>query len=214
MEQDDVLLAAVSPVEPLTLDLDSGLARVSLTMTEWMPNADRLRLQITGLDELFPEHAFKPPDGNSEDGQVEVVFSDEDLPIVRLQARLLGRRRAASVRVTALYQLADEIERRLTAKGVLRVAQESYALRNRMDSTRDKLKKKDPRRAELERQIELLDGALEQLKALLGLCRRIHKAGRIDFRVFHKVDDREIDLFITQKDTPEDSGGDQQPRNH
>ena len=191
-------------VEPPVLDLEGGLARVSLPTTQRMPKAGRLRLQVTALEGPFSEHGFRPVNGISEDGRVEVFLSGADLPNVRLRVRLVGRGRAASVQVTAVYQLADLVERKLKIEEVVRLARESYALQGLTEQTRDKLKNKDPRRSELQRQIELLEDAQDQLKALVGMYRRIHKIGKVHFRVFHTIDDREIDLFVTNKGTPED----------
>ncbi len=197
-------------VKPPVLDLDGGLARVSLPTTQRMPKAARLRLQVTALEGPFSEHGFRPVDGISENGQVEVFLSGADLPGVRLRVRLVGRGRAASVQVAAVYQLADRVERKLKIEEVVRLARESYALQSLTEQTRDKLKKKDPRRSELQRQIKLLEDAQHQLKALVGMYRRIHKIGKVHFRVFHTIDDREIDLFVTNQGTPENGHKHQQ----
>ena len=202
-------LSPPKAVDPLVLDLDGGVARISLPTAEWMPKIGTLRLQITGLEGPFPQHALKPADGISENGRVEVLFSGEKLPSVRLQVGLIGRGRAASVEVTALYQLADRVQRQFKAKEAVRLSGEFYVLQNRWQSTLDKLSEQDPRRPDAKRQVELLKEALEQLKTLGDLYQQIHKKGKIHFRVFRAVDDRQVDLFTTKTTTAEEPGEEQ-----
>ena len=196
-------LSPPKAVDPLVLDLDGGVARISLPTAEWMPKVEKLRLQITGLEGPFPQHTLRPADGISENGRVEVLLSGEKLPGVRLQVGLIGRGRAASVEVTALYQLADQVQRQFKAQEAVRLSGEFYVLQNRWQSTLDKLSEQDPRRPDARRQVDLLKEALEQLKALGELYQQIHKKGKVHFRVFRAVDDRQIELFTTQATTPE-----------
>jgi len=199
-------LSPPKAVDPLVLDLDGGVARISLPTAEWMPKIGTLRLQITGLEGPFPQHTLKPADGISENGRVEVLFSGEKLPGVRLQVALVGRGRAASAEVTALYQLADRVQRQFKAMEAVRLSGEFYVLQNRWQSTLDKLSEQDPRRPDARRQVDLLKESLEQLKALGELYQQIHKRGKIHFRVFRAVDDRQIELFTTQATAPEGPG--------
>ena len=204
-------LSPPKAVDPLLLDLDGGVARISLPTAEWMPKIGTLRLQITGLEGPFPQHTLKPADGISENGRVEVLLSGEKLPGVRVQVGLVGRGRGASVEVTALYQLADRVQRQFKAKEAVRLSGEFYVLQNRWQSTLDKLSEKDPRRPDARRQVDLLKEALEQLKALGDLYQQIHKKGKVHFRVFRAVDDRQIELFTTKPTTPGAPGKDEQP---
>jgi hypothetical protein len=176
-----------------------------------MPKIGTLRLQITGLEGPFPQHTMKPADGISENGRVEVLLSGEKLPGMRLQVGLVGRGRGASVEVTALYQLADRVQRQFKAQEAVRLSGEFYVLQNRWQSTLDKLGEKDPRRPDARRQVDLLKEALEQLKALGDLYQQIHKKGKIHFRVFRAVDDRQIELFTTKPTTSEGPGKHEQP---
>jgi hypothetical protein len=203
-------LSPPKAVDPLVLDLDSGAARISLPTAEWMPKVEKLRLQVTGLEGPFPEHKLKPADGNPENGRVEILLSGEKLPGVRLQVALVARGRAASVEVTAVYQLADRVQRQLKAKEAVRLSGEFYVLQTGWQSTLDKLSEQDPRRPDARRQVDLLREALDQLKALGNLYQQIHKRGKIHFRVFRAADDRQIELFTTQAAPPEKPG--KQPR--
>jgi hypothetical protein len=191
-------------VEPLVLDLESGTARRSLPSAEWMPKIGKLRLQVTGLEGPFPAHKFRPASGISEDGQVDILLSGEKLPRVGLCVGLSSRGRVVSVQVSAVYQLANQVQRSLNRKDALGLAGEFYALQSRWQKTLDQLGEKDPRRADLSRQIDLLKESLEQLKALGDLYRRLHHTGKIHFRVFHTVGDHQIELFTTKPTTPVD----------
>jgi serine/threonine protein kinase len=199
-------------VEPLLLDLDSGVARTSLPTADWTPKIGKLRLQITGLEGPFPTHVLKPADGVSQQGYVDVLLSGNKLPGVGLRVGLVSRGRAAGVEVKAVYRLANQVQRPLKSQEALRLAGEFYAMQTRWQTTLDKLPGDDPRRPDVQRQIDLLKEALEQLKALGDLYRQLHHRGKIHFRVFRAVEDRQIDLFVTKTTTPEDRPGGEQPQ--
>ncbi len=191
-------------VDPPVLDLDGGVTRASLPLAGWMPKVGKLRLQVTGLEGPFPEHAFKPPDGISEKGLVEVLLSGDKLPGVVLHVRLASRGRAASVELTGFYQLADQVRQPFQSAEAMRLTRKFYAMQKLAENARDKLRREDPRWPDLNRRVELLKEALEQLAALRDLYHQIHRRGKIHFRVFRPVGDRQIELFTTKKTTPED----------
>lgn len=206
VDQQTRWLALCQPktVDPPVLDLDGGVTRTPLPLAGWMPKVGKLRLQVTGLEGPFPEHAFKPPGGISEKGLVEVLLSGDKLPGVALHVRLASRGRAASVELTGFYQLADRVRQPFKSGEAMRLTRKFYTMQKLAENARDKLKREDPRWPDVNRRVELLQEALEQLQALGELYHQIHQRGKIHFRVFRAVGDRQIELFTTKKTTPED----------
>ena len=198
-------LSVAKPIDPLVLNLETGIARVSLP-SDWLPETAALRMQVTKLEGDFPKHSFEQGDTAPAKGTVTVVFAGEKLPTVKLPVLFDVKGRTIRVEATATYLLADAVPRPLRARDAARVMTGLVVQQQQLPMLIKAVEQDKLRKEVAEKQLEAVKLAVEQLHGLDALCQKIHNTGKIHFRVFAAVDDQQVDLFDSQlpAGSPED----------
>ncbi len=112
-----VQLCRPRQVEPLLLDLDDGVAKVTLQIGS-PPESGNLRVQITDRDGAFPPNALQPsdtleikPEGDSE---ITLAFTEQKFANfkVKITAEIIGQK--LELKATAFYEIPQVQQNKIT----------------------------------------------------------------------------------------------------
>jgi len=184
-------------VEPLLLDFDRGVARVTLPPLEWSPDAALLRLQITDLEGPFPKHEFRPGSTIAAKGGTDILLAaDKDLKIT-LRVFFETRGRVARIDVFPIYEVAGQQPQALKYKEAAAAAAKAFALLQKLRNSVDLIKDNNQKTA-VKEQIKGLEKIVEQYAEMPKLYQALHRKGKIHYRVFVAVGDQRVELFSTR----------------
>jgi hypothetical protein len=230
-----VQLCRPRQVDPLVLDLDNGVAKVTLP-TGSPPESGSLRVQITDRDVLFPPNALQPSDtlevkaeGESE---ITLAFTEEKYVNfkVKITAEMIGQK--LELKATALYEILQVQLNKITepqlktfkSKEALNALNDFGNRQPKIQAAFDKAREGSPSKKEAGKNLDQLKKAVKFLEDLKELYLALNNKGKIHYRVFILYDKYKVELFTTQvpvvepvevKDANENSapqsGSEQQP---
>jgi len=147
-------------VEPLLLDLDRGVSRVTLPPLEWSPDPALLRLQLTDLEGPFPKHEFRPGSTIPAKGGTDILLAaDKDLK-VSLRVVFDARGRMARIDMFPAYQLVGQQPQALKYKEAAASAGKAFALLQKLKNSVDSIKDNNQKTA-VKEQIKGLEKIVE-----------------------------------------------------
>jgi serine/threonine protein kinase len=190
-----VQLCRPKQIDPLVVDLDSGVSRATLQLGA-VPALANLRVQITDRDEAFPPNALQPsdnidvkPEGESE---VTLVFTEPRLADfkIRIAAEKSGQK--LELKTTALYDIGDVQPTKITEPKtkVFKYADLTPALNefNKklpfLQAQFDKTSDGNPRKKDMAKGLEILKRGAAVLQEMDGLYQALNNKGKIQYRVF------------------------------
>jgi serine/threonine protein kinase len=209
-QQQFVQLCRPKQVEPLVLDLDGGVAKVTLQLGS-PPESGSLRVQITDRDAAFPTNALQPsdtievkPEGESE---ITLTFTDPKLASfwVKISAEITGQK--LEIRATPIYEIPQ-----VQLNKVTEPQQKTFKSNEALKILNEFLKKQTSSQATLDnpaigsaskkaatKTLEQLKKPVEFLQDLNELYQALKNKGKIHYRVFILYGKyNKVELFTTQ----------------
>jgi hypothetical protein len=210
-ESKTVALVKAQRVEPLALDMERGVSRVSLHFDN-PPDLSVLRLQVLGLEGSSAKPVFEPSDttapkqrrGTGKEakpgkevnvtGTVGVTFQEEKAPPITINVNLEVKSPQIVVTVTGGFQLAPNPQLHLltipsietTLRRMMTEHQNYQAMANKFTGQQKQVAEAAAKAAQ---------AAVDQLRVLSGISERLRKNTKLHFRVYVLADDHPIELY-------------------
>ncbi|HYW80873.1 MAG TPA: protein kinase, partial [Thermoguttaceae bacterium] len=191
-----ISLGTAQPAEPLVVNLDTGIARVTVP-ADWLPETESLRLQITELEGAFSKHTFEQTDTVAMKDKAVIVLADAELPTIKMATFFDVKSRSIKVELAAMFQFGEEAPRPLRARDAAQMTNQALAQQQQLEFGLKAIKDKQ-RKQLVEGQVETIGLVVEKLQNLGHFYQTIHNTGKVHFRLFAVVDDQEIELFDTK----------------
>jgi serine/threonine protein kinase len=200
-QQKFIQLCKPQLAEPLILDLDKGVAKLTLPF-DALPNHENLRVQITERDSIFPPNSLQPSDilelSSDEYNQTSMIFANPKLASFKVIISSKIKDQKLDLETTAYWELpaqAQKIFRAAEAEkqlGILTRRQQT------LQSKLDTLPENSPARKEAEKNLPQVKMPIEFLQELGNIYTQINKTGKINYCVFILYGDKyKVELFTT-----------------
>ena len=197
-----VALTTPKHAEPITLDLDRAPMRAVIPL-DTAPSDESLRLEIVRLEGQFPPQEFKPgkvvaPKGRDpQSGKTLILLKQANTPEVGLEVGFLARAKSATIEVKPIFQYAGQPPVAFTGPSLMMVGQQIAATQKMLETRRDRARKEEEKRAATVG-IDAAKAALDQMVGLTNLYQALNKTGKIHFKVFAQLGDKQIELYNTE----------------
>jgi len=190
-------------VEPIVMDLDSGVAKVSLQM-ESPPESGNLRVQIIHLEGDFPPNALQPSDvlevKTEDESEITLVFTVQKFANFKVKITAEMSDQKLELKATAIYEIPGPGSQMKTFK-----AQEALAALNDfakkqagIQPTFDNSPEGSARKKAAGKILDQLKKQIEFLKDMDELYKALNNKGKIHYRVFIPLGKYKVELFTTQ----------------
>ncbi|MGD0516740.1 MAG: serine/threonine-protein kinase [Thermoguttaceae bacterium] len=198
-----VQLCRTRKAEPLVMDLDSGVAKVTLQM-ESPPEPGNLRVQITDREGEFPPNALQPSDvlevKTEDESEITLVFTQQKFANfkVKITAEMKGQK--LDLKATAIYEIPGSGSQMKTfkAKEALTALNEIVKNQTRTQATFDNFPEGNPKKKVAGEKLEQLKKQIEFLQDVNELFKALNNKGKIHYRVFIPHGKYKVELFTTQ----------------
>jgi len=191
-----IALCRPKMVEPLTLDLDRYSSKGSLSCGA-LPDAGMLRLQVTGFDGPMSQYEMKPGDTIPPKSKIRIALSDKKLLPIELRVGFEVKTRVVLIEVAMLCQLPGQQLLPFRVKEADKLAKNMVAAKNQLQNLHDKTPGNPPQKQAMAQQLKTMTAAVDQMTALGQWYNGLNKKGKMHFRVFNQIGDRQIDLLTT-----------------
>jgi serine/threonine protein kinase len=202
-----VMLSRPQPIEPLVIDLEMDHSPRTLSCP-FIPS-DTIRLQFISVDGSFPPLEIEPGNIISSKEKMQLKVEDPALPPTELQISFEPKADSITVSVAVLCQLPDA--RPPGSKKPLRpeyASKVETSVLKRYDQTKANVAKtpaNNPRMPTMKAKLKEAEDQVAQLAALSNFFKATNNVAKVNFRVFHLIGDREVDLYITQASSKPES---------
>ena len=182
--------------EPLVLDLAKRSWRVTL-VSESLPAAESLGVQVTRIEGDVPKVEFKPGDTVKEGQRMEIQLAKLEAAQVKLNLSFALQGRALRIDVAPRFAIDGAGEWPLSLRDVRRVGEQLTAQRAKLELLWKALPENAPNRKEIAKKRSELDKIIGAVAQIVELQKKDDKT-KIYYRVFTSVGGRQIDLWTTE----------------
>jgi serine/threonine protein kinase len=198
-EEQFVQFCRPRPAKPLLLDLERGVARVSL-QSELMSEASNPRLQILEREGDFPPNDLQPSDlleiVHDEKSKIYLEFLEKKYANLNVEISCELKGQNLEIEATVYYLIPGQSQQKLfRAKELLdlsnSVSRRLYMRQNEYDRLPDNA----PRKAILAAQLQQQKNISDFLQELDGIYKALNKQGKIHYRVFIPYDQYRVELL-------------------
>ncbi|MGA2797655.1 MAG: serine/threonine-protein kinase [Thermoguttaceae bacterium] len=201
-QQQFVQLCRPRLVEPLMLDMDTGVAKVALQMGT-PPESGSLRVQITDRDPaVFPPNSLQPSDTievkTEGESEISLVFTEEKFANfnVKITAEIAGQK--LELKATAMYEIPDQQMKVFKSREALKTLNEFLKKQTSAQTTLNNPGVGSASKKAAGKTLDQLKKPVEFLQDLKGLYEALNNKGKIHYRVFNLYGRYKVELLTTQ----------------
>jgi serine/threonine protein kinase len=190
-------------VEPLALDMDKGIADVSLSM-ESLPELGKLRVQIKNREGALPPNTLQPSDilevPSEGESDTAIIFTDPKFAYfkVKITAEMNGQK--LDLKATAIYEFPGQDPKTFKANDALKLLNNLLRQQGPLQKTFDNAPDGSQRKREAARKLDPLKKQIDFLEDLNGIYQPLKGTpGKIHYSVFIVYGKyNKVELFNTQ----------------
>ncbi len=190
--------------EPLILDLAKRSWRATL-ISESLPAAESLGVQVTRVEGDVPKVEFKPGDTVKEGERMEIQLAKLEAAQVKLNLNFAMQGRAIRVDVAPRFAIDGVGEWPFSLRDVRRVAEQLATQRAQLELVWKALPENSPNRQEIAEKRSKLDKIIGAVARIVEMAKNDEKT-TIYYRVFTTAGERQIELWTTEDAEANKSG--------